>query len=268
MSDARLIQVPYHLGHEHIVLGAGPAPLAEAIGGDTVVVTRPGPFRNEVYASFDVIRAVADEVRASVAAGRLPLVLAGNCASSVGTIAGLGRDVGVVWFDAHADFHTPDSTPTGFFDGFGLAMLTGEGWAELRSTIRGVRTVPQEHVVLAGARDVEPTEETRLADSAIARVDASTLEGALDELTGRVEAVYVHIDLDVLDPSEGKANAWAVEGGFTAAELEAALRAILGRFEVPAAAITAYDPRSDPEGRVPPIAAALVHVLTTEKVAS
>ena len=268
MSEARLIQVPYHLGHEQVVLGAGPPHLAEAIGGETVVVARPGPFRNEVHASFDVIRAGAEAVREAVAAGRMPVVLAGNCASSVGTIAGLGREVGVVWFDAHADFHTPDSTPTGFFDGFGLAMLTGEGWAELRSTIDGVRTVPQEHVVLAGTRDVEPTEEARLADSAIARVDADTLESALDELAGRVEAVYVHIDLDVLDPSEGKANDWAVEGGFTASELEGALRAILGRFEVPAAAITAYDPRSDPEGRVPPIAAALVRVLTTEKVAS
>ena len=268
MNEAVLIQVPYHLGREHVVLGAGPPPLAEAIGGETVVVARPGAFRNEVHASFEVIRAVAEAVRTAVAAGRLPVVLAGNCASAVGTVAGLGRAVGVVWFDAHADFHTPDSTPTGFFDGFGLAMLTGEGWAELRSTIPGARTVPQEHVVLAGTREVEPTEEVRLGDSAITRADARSLESALDELARRVDAVYVHIDLDVLDPSEGKANDWAVEGGFTASELEASLRAILDRFEVPAAAITAYDPRSDQEGRVPQVAAALVRVLTTEKVAS
>jgi arginase len=268
MSNTLLIQVPYHLGHEQVVLGAGPPRLADAIGGETVVVERPGDFRNEAHSSFGVIRAGAEAVREAVEAGRMPVVLAGNCVSSVGTVAGLDREVGVVWFDAHADFHTPDSTPTGFFDGFGLSMLTGEGWAELRSTIAGVRTVPHEHVVLAGTRDVEPTEEARLADSAIARVDAETLESALDELAEPVDAVYVHIDLDVLDPSEGKANDWAVEGGFTASELESALRAILGRFEVPAAAITAYDPRSDPEGRVPPIAARLVRVLTAEKVAS
>ena len=63
MSDVRLIQVPYHLGREGEVLGAGPAPLAHAIGGDSVVVERPGEFRNETKAIFDVVGALAAKVR-------------------------------------------------------------------------------------------------------------------------------------------------------------------------------------------------------------
>ena len=70
--------------------------------------------------------------------GRFPLVLAGNCYSSRRNRRRRSAvSVGVVWFDAHGDFHTPDSTPTGFFDGMPLAMLTGDGWAELRGRRRG-----------------------------------------------------------------------------------------------------------------------------------
>jgi arginase len=267
MSGVTLIQVPYHLGREGVVLGAGPGPLAEAIGGESVVVERAKPFDNEVASSFHLIRALADTVRETLAAGRFPLVLAGNCNSSLGTVAGLGREVGVVWFDAHGDFNTPDTTPTGFFDGFGLAMLTGSGWQALRETVDGHRPVPEEHALLVGARDLDAGEEERLAASAIGRANAESLGDALDELASRVDAVYVHIDLDVLDPSEGKANSLAVSGGFSAAELESALEEIHARFEVPAAAITAYEPPCDTEGRIPRVAAGLARRLAPEAVA-
>ncbi len=138
MSDVRLIQVPWYLGREHPDLSRGPGSLAEAIGGDSVVVPapEPRPVPNEVADSFDVIRSVRSAVSETVEDGRLPLVLAVNCFTSLGTVAGVGRDVGVVWFDAHGDFHTPDSTITGFLDGMGLAMLLGDGWDELRATSR------------------------------------------------------------------------------------------------------------------------------------
>lgn len=267
MKNVRLIQVPYHLGREHIVLGAGPALLAQAIGGESIVVERSGPFYNEVAASFDVYRGLAETVRETLEAGRSPLVLAGNCSSALGTLAGIPDEVGVVWLDAHADFHTPDSTPTGFFDGMGLALVIGDGWAELRNSLEGHRPVPADHVVLVGARDVDPTEEERLAQSEITRADAHSLDEGLSALAERVDAVYVHVDLDVLDPSAGRANDWAAEGGFSAVELETAIEMILDRFAVPAAAFTAYDPRFDPEGRVPQVAASLAAKLAEPQVA-
>ena len=82
-----------------------------------------------------------------------------------------------------------------------------------------------------------------------------------------MDAVYVHLDLDVIDASVARANALSVAGGFDAGELEQALTAISSRFEVAAAAMTAYDPSVDPEGRIPPIAAALARRVTPEKVA-
>jgi len=270
MSGTTLIQVPYYLGREHPSLSLGPAKLAEAIGGETVVVEPPEPNQvpNEIAESFEVMGAVSSAVRAAVQEGRFPFVLAVNCFTSLGTVAGLGRDVGVVWFDAHGDFHAPDSTPTGFLDGMGLAMLLGVGgWQELRRTIGGLRTVPAENVVLVGSRDIDPTEEDRLAASPLRRADMETLDDALEELSGRVGAVYVHIDLDVIDASVARANALSAEGGPGVEELEQALESVSGRFEIAAAALTAYDPSADLENRVPTIAAGLARRLTRESVA-
>ena len=267
MSDVRLIQVPWYLGREHPDLSRGPGVLAEAIGAETVVVPgpEPRPVPNEVADSFDVIRSVRSAVSEAVADGRFPLVLAVNCFTSLGTVAGVGRDLGVIWFDAHGDFHTPDSTPTGFLDGMGFAMLTGDGWQEMR---QGLRSVPVQNSVLVAARDLEPTEVARVEARALRRADADTLEAAFDVLATRVDAVYVHIDLDVLDPSVARANVLSVEGGLDVAQLEEALTAIQGRFEIAAAALTAFDPSQDPEGRVPEIAVTLARRLAPEKVAS
>jgi arginase len=249
MNGVRLIQVPYHLGHEGDLIGAGPPVLAEAIGGESVVVGRPERPPNEIAVSFGILRELARVVGETVAAGEFPLVLGGNCSTALGTVTGLDREVGVVWFDAHGDLHTPDTSPTGFLDGMALALLIGRGWNELR---REFRSVPPERVVLVGARDFDPAEPI----DSVAQVGAGGLESALDRLA--VGAVYVHIDLDVLDPAVAKANGWAVEGGLGPEELEAAIDAIASRFEIPAAAVTAYDPRVDPEALVPPIAARLV----------
>jgi arginase len=266
MSDVRMIQVPWYLGREHPDLSRGPGVLADAIGGETVVVPgpEPRPVPNEVADSFEVIRSVRSAVAEAVEGDRFPLVLAVNCFTSLGTVSGVGRDVGVVWFDAHGDFHTPDSTPTGFLDGMGLAMLTGDGWPEMR---QGLRTVPAENVLLVAARDLEPTEIERVQTSELRRADAGTLEAALDELATRVDAVYVHIDLDVLDPSVARANVLSVENGLDVDQLGHALEAISSRFEIAAAALTAYDPSQDREQRVPEIAATLARRLAPEKVA-
>jgi arginase len=266
MSDVRLIQVPWYLGREHADLSRGRV-CSPRRSGSTVVV--PGPSRARFERGrglFDVIRSV----RAGATDGRdgrFPLVLAVNCFTSLGTVAGVGRDVGVIWFDAHGDFHTPDSTITGFLDGMGLAMLLGDGWSELRATIDGLRPVPGENALLVSARDLEPTEVARVAASDLRRADADTLEPVLDELATRVDAVYVHIDLDVIDPSVARANVLSVEGGLDTEQLEQALDAISSRFEIAAAALTAYDPSQDHENRIPAIGARLARQLAPEKAA-
>jgi arginase len=273
MRRPTLIEVPYHLGHPHVGLATGVPVLSKALANgasDVVTVDRGPEAPNEVAASMAVIRALATTVRDVVAGGGFPVVLAGNCNSSLGTIAGLGGEIGVVWFDAHADFNTPDTTPTGFFDGFGLAMLTGSGWRVLRESVEGLHPIPEEHVVLAGARDIDPKEQERLEASRVQAVDVGDLAAALDDLRTRVDSVYLHFDLDVLDPSVGRANSFAVEGGPQLDELASAIDLAAERFVVRAAALTAYEPDWDPERVIPVAARVLFERLcaTTSRVAA
>jgi arginase len=203
-----LVVVPYHLGRDRIGMGAGPEALVEAglpaaLRGDghdvdIVRVERSGEATNEVAASFEVVRAVAEQVREAETRGAFPLVLAGNCMTSIGVVAGIGRDVSVVWLDAHADFNTAEGTTSGFADGMGLSILTGTGWDALRATVPGYRSVPEANVLLVGARDTDPAEDERLDRSAITVVDPQAVDSigsAVGRLSGHVGDAYLHVDL-------------------------------------------------------------------------
>jgi arginase len=89
----------------------------------------------EIRTAFELNRVVAERVRDAREAHALPVVLAGNCMTAVGTLAGLGGTPAVLWFDAHGDFNTPETTASGFLDGMALAMLTGRCWANLTRTV-------------------------------------------------------------------------------------------------------------------------------------
>ena len=233
-------------------------PLIAELGARRVSVDVAEESWNEVGASMDVVRALARTVSDVVAAGDFPLVLAGVCSSALGVSAGLGSpaSLGVVWFDAHGDFNTPETTPTGFFDGMPLAMLTGSGWEGLRAGVPGLRPLDEANVVLVGARDPDPAEKDRLERSAVRRVgSAEPIETALEALAERVRDVYVHVDLDVLDPSEGQANRYPAPGGLTAADVATAVAEVARRFTIRAAAVTAYEPVHDTNAAIPAAAA-------------
>jgi arginase len=268
-----LVEVPYDLGRAGINGGRGASALADALQDERSnrrLLVWEGEARNEIAASMGVVHALATCVRDVVGSGGLPVVLAGNCHSCLGTVAGIDQEgLGAVWLDAHADFNTPDTTTTGFFDGMALALLSGAGWPRLREGVAGLRPIPEEHVVLVDARDADEGERERLAASRIRRAGQTELTAALDALRERVATVYLHVDLDILDPSAGRANPWAVEGGLGTDELLQAIDAVRERFEIRAVAFTAYWPESDPDGAIPAIArAAFDRVLAASSVAA
>jgi arginase len=236
-------------------MGRGPTALAQdddflaAVGNPRVTTVAPvDESRPEVARIFELDRRLAETV---AAADGFPLVLAGNCVSCLGTTAGIGADgLGVVWLDAHADFDTTEDNLSGFTDVMGLAILTGTGWDALRATIPGFEPVPERNVVLAGVRDLEPYQRERMDRSELRTVpgafEAGALRTELDALRLDVGRVYLHFDLDAIDADEVRANEYAAGGGPT---LEAALAAVddvFDRFDVAAAALTAYDPSVDP----------------------
>lgn len=260
----QLIEVPYDSGHWGTRMGRGPGALAAAgaaarlrEAGHAVEAERlsvPAPFPTEVATGFHLARALSERVRAAAWHSRLPLVLAGNCMSCLGALAGMGpEEAGIVWLDAHGDFNTPETTTSGFLDGMALAVATGRCWGKMAAGVTGFRPVDPSRVLLVGARDLDPAERVALGEAGVERVAPEAVEtalpAALERLRERVERVYLHVDLDVLDPSEGRANGFAAAGGLSLAQALGAVRGVRERFQVRAATLSAYDPAYDADGR-------------------
>lgn len=262
-----LIYVPYHLGRERTGTGLGPVRFTEG-GADRIlreaghevkveVIERPGPFNHEIGATIGLNARLAEVVRNVVKDTRFPFILSGDCNSSLGTLGGIGSpEVGIIWFDAHGDFNTPETTHSGFFDGMALAATTGKCWQQLCKRIPNFHAVPESSVLLVGARDLDDKEQKLLNRSGIMilhahevkqRGIAESLEPALNTLHHRVKEVYLHVDMDVLDPQEALANAFQPPGGFSLTDLEQAIRMVADHFVIRAAAISAYDPACDEE---------------------
>src|SRR5262249_18264444 len=122
---------------------------------------------SEAGSAFELIGLVAERVRRAVADDAFPVLLSGSCFAGLGMVTGLEESSpGVVWFDAHGDFNTPESTVDGYFDGMPLAILTGSGWPHLVERV-GVTTVPESAAILAGGRDFDPLEQERVESSAL-----------------------------------------------------------------------------------------------------
>lgn len=261
-----LIAVPYDSGAPRARMGAGPGRLlagglAERLVKDghrveTTTITLPADaFVPEVQAAFELDRRLASSVASAVEKGAFPVVLAGNCISSVGTIAGLGEpNLGVMWFDAHGDFNTPETTIGGFLDGMALAVATGRCWTALAATVPGFQPVSERRVMMFGTRDLDPEEDAALSESDIERVSPDSVRTELHEVFARrridIRDVYLHIDLDVLDPSEGRANDFSAPDGMRLRELHDVVTEMAGAFLIRAAALTAFDPSQDTDGRM------------------
>lgn len=263
----RLILVPYHLGHRSVGLGAGPVRMLDAgltrvlnEALHTVAVTvveLPEPPQHEVGATFDLNRQLARAVSNAVANGEFPLILAGNCISCVGTLAGLGEGVGIVWFDAHGDFNSPESSASGFLDGMALNVALGGSWRTAARRVPGFEPVAEPACALLGVRDLDPAEKELLDRSAVAVVRYGDLRGGgleravsrcRDTIANCVQDVYIHVDLDVLNRDLVPANQFSPPGGLTPDELNRALEIVRERLNVRAAALTAYNPERDVGG--------------------
>ena len=277
----RILQVPYDSGQRALRMGRGPLHLVERgladrlrdAGHETEVelIETGETFPSEIKVTFDLQRRIAIRVRETVDAGTMPIVLGGNCNYTVGAMAGIDPlHTGLVWFDAHGEFNTPETTVGGFLDGMGLAIGTGRCWREIAATIPGFRPIPDSNVVLIGGRDFDAEELRELQRTQVTMVDPEfmakwgtlgALMPTLAALHGRIHDVFVHLDLDVLDPKEATANMWAVPGGLTIAQVDQTLRLIRKRFTVRGIGLGSFDPDADRDGRALAAAFTLIDTL-------
>jgi arginase len=281
MTHVDLILVPYDSGQRAVRMGRGPEHLVDRGLGDAladdghhVTVTRVESSVEpaaEVAVTFDLARNIATAVRAAREDGRLPLVLAGNCISALGTVAGLGSShTGVLWLDAHGDLNTPETTHSGLLDGMALATLTGRCWRGLAATVPGFAPFPDHRIALIGARDLDPPEEALAAALGIRRLGAADLarlgaRQAIAPLVGRmaqtIDRFYVHVDLDVLDPAVASVNEFAAPGGLSLEEVLTVVDMAARSSGIAAASLTAYDPAGDDDGRAVAAAVAIARAI-------
>ena len=260
--DIQLLLVPYDSGRRGWRCGAGPEHLLRAglpahlhrqghvVRAIHVVEDDPASPPAEIRTAFELARRLAAAVRSARTAGHFPLVLSGNCNTAMGTLAGLTpARRATFWFDAHGDYNTPETTTTGFLDGMGLAITTGLCWHDLGATISGFAPVATNTTFLLGARDLDPPEAALLQRSAIASVPVGQIPEGLPDLLARAPLAdtlgYLHLDLDVLDPSVGHANYLPVPNGLSLPQLTAAVGGIRARVPLGAAALTSYSPEDD-----------------------
>ena len=273
------ILVPYDLDALRHGSGAGPEALAShgalaslAVTGTTVI--DPPSLRyggiglrsrssSQVQHCIAIDAAVARAVRPVCDGGAVPIVFSGNCHACLGTLSGLGTRASIIWFDAHGDLNTPETTATGYFDGMALATALGWGWTAMSRQIPGFSAADEIDALLVGGRDLDAGERRLLeqsrvrhhAPAALADRLSSDLEHALSG--AQPHRAYVHLDLDVIDPSVMRANRFDAPGGVTIAWLEAALGEVRRRHDIAAVGVTAYDPSYT----APAIAAPIVNRL-------
>lgn len=249
------ILVPYHFGSLRLGTGNGPEALAAngVLNGlpvsGTTTITVESQASSEIQQSIAVDAALAAAARTAREAGDVPVVFSGNCHACLGSLAGIGGPAAIVWFDAHGDLNTPETTETGYFDGMALATALGWCWTNLARQIPGFAAAEERDVLLAGGRDLDRGERVRLRRSNIRHyVPPALAEGRDAAFTAALAArggaprAYIHLDLDVIDPSELWANQFKVPGGVSVAWLEAALGDVRAHYQIAGVGVTAYDP--------------------------
>jgi arginase len=243
----RVFGAPMDLGADRRGVDMGPsairyAGLAEELtslgidyedGGNVAV---PSPERTEpdaggppegrakyLGATERVCRDLADEVAGAVSGGAVPLVLGGDHSIAIGTVGGAARDrdLGIVWFDAHGDFNTPTTSPSGNVHGMSVAAILGRGsfadtdWAH-------ASTVDPENVAMVGLRDLDDEERDALRESDVTTFSMTDVDQrglpdvtreAVEVAAAGTDGVHVSLDMDFLDPTEAPGVGTPVRGG-------------------------------------------------------
>jgi arginase len=217
-------------GHRVTDLGNLPMLLADGAG----VGFEQARYMNEIVA---VASRICDSVGGVVRRGNLPLVLGGDHSMSLGTLGGAGAagEVGVIWMDAHGDFNTPDTTPSGNVHGMVLAAVAGFGDPAMVKIAGREPLIKPEHIALVGVRELDSQERDLLLSTDVhvftmSDVDdrgiAAVMTDAIEVASGASRGIHLSLDLDVVDPETAPGVGTPVAGGLTYRECQLAMEMV------------------------------------------
>jgi arginase len=225
-----------------------PLPELESLAAADWLINKPFLPEGETQLRLSVLhRPLADFTQQSVLNGERPVSIAGDCCAAIGVLAGLqraGLDPVLVWFDAHGDFNTWQTTPSDFLGGMPLAMLVGRGEQTMPAAVK-LKPQAEDRVILTDARDLDPGEKLLVEEAGIIHL---THVDALLDLTLPEDFLYVHMDTDILDPAEAPAMNYPAAGGPSAKALHTVMKHLNRTAKVAAVSVSTWNPKMDVDG--------------------
>ena len=191
---------------------------------------------------------LADFVHQSLIKKQRPVSIAGDCCATIAVMAGIQRvnmDVTFIWIDAHGDFNTPETSPSGFLGGMPLAMIAGLGDLSLCKSV-DLKPVSNKKILLADARDLDPGEAELVKASKLLHLKNFMTLTTMDIPKG---PLYVHFDTDIINCDDASAFNYPVPGGPSASEVTAAMKHLGQTGQVVAASMSSWAPRLDKDGQ-------------------
>jgi arginase len=198
----------------------------------------------------DDVALIGGRIAGAVAqgAGKKILMIGGNCANVPGVIGGLqdvhgpAARIGLIWIDAHGDFNTPRTTPGGILGGMPVAVVAGMCLPKWRAGAHVQVPIPTDRIVMVDVRALLPVEEqiVRASDIQVVPIAGPELGEAAERLAREVDVLYVHVDLDILDPSLIPSHMAHATDGASIEETVAALGACFDTRSVDVFALVSY----------------------------
>jgi len=221
-----------------------------------------------------VCRALCDRVHGALREGRLPVTLGGDHSLAMGSVAGAarffrerGKRIGLLWFDAHGDMNTPETTESGNVHGMPLAHLLGKGDEELASIGGFKGKVLSSNTVLLGIRDLDEAEKKVIVESSVEvftmkEIDRSGISRVIDqaiELASRgTDGIHVSFDVDAMDPQEARGVGTPKKGGLTYREAHLCMEVLADSGRVASVDVTEVNPILDVRNGTAQLASGLV----------
>ncbi|WP_026692928.1 arginase [Peribacillus kribbensis] len=223
--------------------------------------------------------ALAEKVDQIIENGKFPLVLGGDHSIAIGTLAGVAKhyqNLGVIWYDAHGDLNTEETSPSGNIHGTPLAASLGFGNPVLTNLHGYSPKVKPENVVVIGARALDEGEKELIKEQGIKvytmhEIDrmgmAGVMEEAIQYLKSKTDGVHLSLDLDGLDPIDAPGVGTPVMGGITYRESHLAMEMLAESEIITSAEFVEVNPILDERNRTAKVAVALMGSLFGEKLA-
>ncbi|WP_071458840.1 arginase [Bacillus massilinigeriensis] len=248
-----------------------------AVGRPAVKIDPESKLRNlELIAEKNAL--LASEVEHIVNEGSFPLVLGGDHSIAIGTLAGLAKNyhkLGVIWYDAHGDLNTAETSPTGNIHGMPLAVSLGKGHPMLTGLGGDAPKVLPENIVLIGARDLDEGEKALIKELGIKvytmhEIDrlgmARVMEETIGYLKERTDGVHLSLDLDGLDPADAPGVGTPVAGGISYRESHLAMEMLAESGIITSAEFVEVNPILDEKNKTAIAAVALMASLFGDKL--